>query len=54
VADLYISDNCGQNENSYSILGVSYGTGPGVNRFALFGQEDFRMVDYEVFKIVIE
>jgi hypothetical protein len=52
--DLVISKNCHQNENSFSRMGVSYGGGPGVNRSALFGQERFRVVDYEVFKIVIE
>jgi hypothetical protein len=53
-SDLVISENCHQNEYSYSRLGLSYGSGPGVNRFALFGQEYFRVVDYEVFKIVIK
>jgi hypothetical protein len=52
--DLYISNNCHQNEYSRSRLGWSYGRGPGVNRYALFGQRRFRVVDYEVFKIVIQ
>jgi hypothetical protein len=51
--DLYISDNCHQNDYSCSRLGGSYGRGPGLNQYALFGQERFRVVDYEVFKIVI-
>jgi hypothetical protein len=53
-SDLFISDNCHQDLGSYSRLGKSYGRGPGVNQNALFGQEDFRVLDYEVFKIVIE
>jgi hypothetical protein len=52
--DLGISNNCRQNEYSYSRLGGSYGSGPELDRYALFGQETFRVVDYEVFKIVIE
>jgi hypothetical protein len=52
--DLSISSDCHQNEFSYSRLGCSYGTVPDLNQYALFGQEDFRVVDYEVFKIVIE
>jgi hypothetical protein len=52
--DLIISDDCHQNENSSSSLGMSYGKGPGLNQNALFEQESFRVVDYEVFKIVIE
>jgi hypothetical protein len=51
---LRISNNCHQGERSYSSVGGSYGIGPGLNRHALFGQEFFRVVDYEVFKIVIE
>jgi hypothetical protein len=39
---------------SLSQTGGSYGRGRGLNQYALFGQEDFRVVDYEVFKIVIE
>jgi hypothetical protein len=50
-SDLYISDNW---ERSRSRLGGSYGRGTGLNHYALFGQERFRVVDYEVFKIVIE
>jgi hypothetical protein len=52
--DLFIEDNCHQNEYSYSILGCSYGSGSGLNHYALFGHERFRVFDYEVFKIVIE
>jgi hypothetical protein len=33
---------------------IGWGRGPAVNQYALFGQERFRVVDYEVFKIVIE
>jgi hypothetical protein len=51
--DLAISNNCNQNEYSCSILGASYGE-PGVDEDDLFGQESFRVADYEVFKIVIE
>jgi hypothetical protein len=44
-----------QNEHSGSRLCDSYGrTGPGGNETTLFGQKCFRVVDYEVFKIVIE
>jgi hypothetical protein len=50
--DLHISDNCHVKEYSRSDLGRSYG-GPGVDRNALFGQRNFRMLDYEVFSIVI-
>jgi hypothetical protein len=53
-SDLHITNNCQQDEYSSSILGVSYGSGPGLNQFALFGQEYFRVVDYELFKIVFE
>jgi hypothetical protein len=52
--DLYISNDCHLGEYSMSRLGISYGSGPGLNQYALFGQERFRVVDYEVFKIVIE
>jgi hypothetical protein len=54
LVDLFISSDCHQYEFSYSILGLSYGRGPGVNPYALFGQNSFRVDDYEVFKIVIE
>jgi hypothetical protein len=53
-SDLYISNNCHQSERSWSRLGGTYGGKRGVNQYALFGQEYFRVVDYEVFKIVIE
>jgi hypothetical protein len=52
--DLSISNNCHQNEYSHSMMGDSYGGGPGLNLYALFGQARFRVIDYEVFKIVIE
>jgi hypothetical protein len=52
--DLYISDNCHLGAISRSSLGISYGRGPGLNQYALFGQERFLVVDYEVFKILIE
>jgi hypothetical protein len=51
--DLVISDECQEGVRSWSELGWSDG-GVGVNRDALFGQGNFRVVDYEVFKIVIE
>jgi hypothetical protein len=53
-SDLHISNDCHQNEESCSRLGGSYGGGPDMNQYALFGQLQFRVVDYEVFKIVIE
>jgi hypothetical protein len=52
--DLCISNNCHQNDDSYSRLGRSYGSGSGLDQSTLFGQEDFRVVDYEVFKIMFE
>jgi hypothetical protein len=53
-SDLVISDDCHEYD-SYSEMGTAYGRrGPGLNETALFGQEWFRVVDYEVFKIVIE
>jgi hypothetical protein len=51
--DLAISDDCKENDRSWSMLGTTYG-GPDVDQYALFGLEDFRVIDYEVFKIVIE
>jgi hypothetical protein len=54
VTDLFISNNCHQHEHSWSSLGSSYGRGSGVNDTTLFGQRHFRVLDYEVFKIVIE
>jgi hypothetical protein len=52
--DLLISDNCHENQRSRSRLGMCYES-EGMNQAnALFGQENFRVVDYEVFKIVIE
>jgi hypothetical protein len=52
--DIAITNNC-HHMNSLSNLGASYGTrGPGVNETTLFGHEWFRVLDYEVFKIVIE
>jgi hypothetical protein len=52
--DLYITSNCHRIELFYSTLGGSYGRGPGLNQYALFGQKWFRMADYEVFKILID
>jgi hypothetical protein len=52
--NLVITDSCHQNEYSSSILGGAYGKGPGLNQNALFRQKSFRVVDYEVFKIVTE
>jgi hypothetical protein len=54
AVDLRISNHCHMGEYSCSRLGGSYVTGIGMNRYSLFGQERFRVVDYEVFKIVIE
>jgi hypothetical protein len=51
--DLRIWDNCHLDNRSQSRLGGSYG-GTGLNQYALFGQDWVRVVDYEVFKIVIE
>jgi hypothetical protein len=49
--DLLISDECNQFEYSRSLLGVSYGKrGPEVSEATLFGQELFRVHDYEVFE----
>jgi hypothetical protein len=49
--DLEIYENCHLNDNSMCKLGTSYGTrGPGFEG----GQVRFRVIDYEVFKIVIE
>jgi hypothetical protein len=53
-SDLHISNNCHQSESSDSFIGTSYGRGPGLDPYALFGQWMFQVVDYEVFKIVIE
>jgi hypothetical protein len=50
--DLLIRDNCHENDESCSELGNAYGGG--ADRNALFGQRNFRVSDYEVFKIVIE
>jgi hypothetical protein len=53
-SDLRVLNNCHLGERSWSRLGGSYGTVPDMNQYALFGQVNFRVVDYEVFKIVIE
>jgi hypothetical protein len=53
-SDLAISNNCHLGEYSSSRLGGSYGCGTGLNQYSMLGQERFRVVDYEVFKIVIE
>jgi hypothetical protein len=50
-SDLSITDNCHQNEYPYSRLGGSFGTGTGLNHHAVFGQERFRVVDYEVLRL---
>jgi hypothetical protein len=50
--DLLITNNCNVNYYSHSILGSAYGEG--ADRNALFGQFQFRVSDYEVFKVVIE
>jgi hypothetical protein len=47
--DLHISRNCNENYYSRSKLGSAYG-GDGVNPYELFGQTNFRVRDYEVFK----
>jgi hypothetical protein len=52
--DLIISNDCNKNEASFSKLGYAYGEGPEANGRSLFGQDFFRVSDYEVFKIVIE
>jgi hypothetical protein len=52
--DLCISSDCNENEESWSDLGYSYGEKPGANGTTLFGQEFYRVSDYEVFRIVIE
>jgi hypothetical protein len=54
LKDLVISNNCHLSKSSRSRLGGAYARGLGLNQFALFGQEWIRVVDYEVFKIVIE
>jgi hypothetical protein len=51
--DLAISNKCDENEDSYSNLGWAYGERPAANEKTLFGQRNFRVSDYEVFKIVI-
>jgi hypothetical protein len=54
MISIYLSNNCYHSESSLSRLGVSYGSGSGLDHYALFGQKISRVVDYEVFKIVIE
>jgi hypothetical protein len=50
-----IDDRCNENENSYSILGSRNGYGQvGVDPSSLFGVEDFRVLEYEVFQVEIE
>jgi hypothetical protein len=52
---LCISNKCNENEMSQSILGTRCGYGPeGVDRSALFGVEDFRVLEYEVFQVEIQ
>jgi hypothetical protein len=52
--DISIRSNCNENKESFSNLGWAYGEGPGANRTTLFGQMNFILSDYEVFKIEIE
>jgi hypothetical protein len=49
--DLYLSSNFHENLDSRSRLGNSYGS-VGVDEAAFFRQVMFRVLDYEVFKIV--
>jgi hypothetical protein len=50
-----ISNRCNENENSYSILGTRNGYGPeGVHPSTLFGVQDFRVLEYEVFQVEIQ
>jgi hypothetical protein len=49
--DLFISSNCHENDESGSILGCAYGEEPGANETTLFGQQHFRVSDYELFQI---
>jgi hypothetical protein len=51
-ADLFVSSNCNRDTYNWSRLGYSYGDVG--NDTTLFGQRYFRVVDYEVYKIVIE
>jgi hypothetical protein len=52
--DLFISCNCHGNDESGSISGWAYGEGPEANETTLFGQQRFRVSDYEVFTVEIE
>lgn len=48
-ADLYISDKCNANTDSYSNLGHTYSSLCGDN--SLLGEYNFSIVDYEVFSM---
>jgi hypothetical protein len=50
--DLSISDDCDKFALSCSWLGDAYGEGPEINESTLFGKVEFRVSDYEVFKIL--
>jgi hypothetical protein len=52
--DLAISNRCHQNEFSWSELGSSYGAPGYVYKYALVGSSWFPVVDYEVFKFLID
>jgi hypothetical protein len=48
---LYITNRCNENENSYS-YSILDGYGPGgVEQSSLFGEERFRVLEYEVFRL---
>jgi hypothetical protein len=52
---LCISNKCNENEISYSYLGPRYGYGEeGVDPTILFGEENFRVLEYEVFQVEIQ
>jgi hypothetical protein len=51
--DLWIKSDCNVNGKSFSRMGYSYGDGDEAKQFSLFGQEFFRVRDYEVYKVVI-
>jgi hypothetical protein len=52
---LSVADRCDENERSNSFLGPRYGYGQdGVDPSSLFGVEDFRVLEYEVFRVEID
>jgi hypothetical protein len=56
-AGLTITDICNENANSCSYLYPEYGYGhgpEGVETSSLFGLEDFRVLEYEVYQVEIE